>query len=171
MLKKETELKTARLVMKPYEERDKDAMVDILCNEEIKKTFMIPDFETRLEAEKLFYKLMEFSRSDGHFEYGIYLNGKLIGFLNDCDIEGGEIEVGYVIHPDFKGKGYATEALAAAIEELFRMGYHRVTAGFFEENTPSRRVMEKCGMTKIDLEEDEEYRGKIHHCLYYGIEK
>ena len=36
MLKKSAELKTSRLELKPYEERDKDAMVEILCNEEIK---------------------------------------------------------------------------------------------------------------------------------------
>jgi hypothetical protein len=31
--------------------------------------------------------------------------------------------------------------------------------------------MQKCGMHKIDLENDMEYKGILHHCLYYGIDK
>lgn len=171
MEKKQPILQTQRLTLKAYEDSDAAAMVDILCNAEIKKTFMIPDFASRQQAEALFYRLKEFSRSDDRFEYGIYLQGTLIGFLNDCDMEGDTIEVGYVIHPDYQGKGYATEALRAAIKELFRMGYCHVTAGFFEENPASGRVMEKCGMHKLPLEKDEEYQGSLHHTLYYGIDK
>lgn len=170
MKKKQRELRTARLLLRPYEESDRDAMVALLCNEEVKKTFMIPDFERREQAEALFEKLWQFSRSDDHFEYGICLHGRLIGFLNDCDIEDDSIEVGYVIDPAFRGRGYAPEALQAAITELFRMGYRQVTAEYFAENPASRRVMEKCGMHKLDTEEDVEYRGAMHHCFTYAIE-
>lgn len=81
------------------------------------------------------------------------------------------IEVGYVISPEYKGNGYATEALKAAIDELFRMGYNHVTAVFFEENAASRRVMEKCGMHLLDMEDTEDYQGVTHRCLYCGIDK
>lgn len=47
------------------------------------------------------------------------------------------------------------------------MGYTEVVAGAFSENIASRRVMEKCGMTLTEQEEDIEYRGKTHHCVYY----
>ena len=171
MKKKKATLLTQRLVLKSYDDDDKDKMVALLCNEEIKKTFMIPDFENKEQAERLFERLKEFSRSEDHFEYGIYLEDVLIGFLNDCEIKDAKIEVGYVISPDYKGKGYATEALHAAIEELFRMGYEHVMAGCFEQNKASSRVMEKCGMHRLALEEDIEYQGICHHCLYYGIDK
>lgn len=42
-------------------------------------------------------------------------------------------------------------------------------AGFFEENTASRRVMEKAGMQVSELVEEEEYRGIIHKCYYCEI--
>ena len=51
------------------------------------------------------------------------------------------------------------------------MGYSRVIAGHFEENPASRRVMEKCGMGPMDREENIEYRGVPHRCLYRAIEK
>ena len=65
----------------------------------------------RQELLNLVGKLIEFSKVEDmvHLEYGIYLNDMLIGFVNDCGIEADEIEIGYVIHPDYKGLGYATD--------------------------------------------------------------
>ena len=61
-----------------------------------------------------------------HLAYGIYTDDWLIGFINDCDMENDTIEIGYVIHPDYQGKGYATEAVHAMIEELLKMGFRKV---------------------------------------------
>lgn len=113
----------------------------------------------------------EYSRSCNHFEYGVYLQGEVIGFINDVEIEEDTIELGYVIHPNHQNKGYASEVLQAEIKELFRMGYTCVRTGLFEENIASRRVMEKCKMIKIDKNDDIEYKGKVHHCIYYEIRK
>lgn len=105
---------------------------------------MVPEFKNTDEAAALARKLVSFSSPDDtrHLEYGIYLNGCLIGFIIDCGAEGNEIEIGYVIHPDYQGRGYATEAVKAVIGELRDMGFGEVTAGFFAGNTASRRVME-----------------------------
>ena len=171
MEKKKKMLETKRLVLKAFEERDRQQVVSILFDEDIKKTYMIPDFEDRKQAEALFEKMMAFSNSEDRFVYGIYFRDVLVGFVNDCEIDNSVIELGYVIMPAYQGKGFATEAVGACIEELFRMGFRLVKAGFFEENIPSCRVMQKCGMKKMNFEEDIEYRGVFHHCLYYGIEK
>ena len=170
MRQKRERLTTQRLVLKPFEESDKPQMLKLLYDAEVSKTFMIPELENVEQAEKLFGKLAEFSRDEEHFEYGIYLDGLCIGFVNDCGIEDTEIEIGYVILPAYQGKGYASEAVSACISELFDMGYARVTAGHFVENPASRRVMEKCGMHPIDFEEDIPYRGAVHHCLYMAID-
>ena len=47
------------------------------------------------------------------------------------------------------------------------MGYSTVRAGIFEENGASRRVIEKCGLKQIDYTDDIEYRGNVHHCIYF----
>lgn len=164
-------IKTSRLILKDYEDEDQDSMVALLTNEEIKKTFMIPDFQTRNEAIAMFKKYQGFSKSDSHYELGIYRSHELIGFINDVFVDGASIELGYVIHPDFHNNGYATEALAAAISDLFRRGYCEIIAGAFEENAASCRVMEKCKMTRIDREEMIRYHDQLHHCIYYSIKK
>ena len=169
MEKKRDLLQTQRLVLKAFEECDRQRLMEIFFSEEIKKTYMIPDFSDEKHAEGLYHKLLDFSRSDDHFVYGIYVENSLIGYVNDCGIKDSTIEIGYVILPDYQRKGFATEAVKACIAELFRMGFDNVIAGFFQENIASCRVMQKCGMHKIDLEEDIEYKGNVHHCLYYGI--
>ena len=166
-----TQIKTERLILKPYSEQDIDTLIDLLTNPEVTSTFMVPETESRSCAEELVRKLIVFSRPDDtkHLEYGIYLNEKLIGFINDCGIEDDEIEIGYVIHPQYQGHGYATEAVHAVITELREMGFRKVTAGYFSENTASLRVKEKCGMQKTAITDEEDYRGKRHICKYCEI--
>ncbi len=169
MEKKKEILQTKRLMLKALDERDKQQMLDIFFNEDIKRTYMLPDFEDKKQAEGLFEKLVNFSRTDAHFVYGIYFNDTLVGLVNDCEIKDSTIEIGYLIAPEYQGRGFATEAVRGCIDELFRMGFEHIIAGFFRENIASCRVMQKCGMHKIALEDDIEYKGALHHCLYYGI--
>ena len=57
-------------------------------------------------------------------------------------------EVGYVLNPEYWGKGIATEALTRVLQYAFReLKLHRVEAKYIEGNERSRRVMEKVGMT------------------------
>ena len=73
MEKKNEVLTTERLVLRPFCEEDRREMVGILWDQEIKKTYMLPDFADPKEAEALFEKLMQLSRSEDHFVYGIML--------------------------------------------------------------------------------------------------
>lgn len=157
---------TERLVIKPFEQSDRERLVYLLKNEEITRYFMVPDYKTDGEYYDLADKLIKFSSVDDekHLEYGIFLNDRLIGFINDCGFDDDEIEIGYVIDPAYQKHGYATEATRAVIDELWGMGFNRITAGFFEGNTASCRVMEKCGMTLTDEVNEEEYRGRTFVC-------
>lgn len=163
-------IKTQRLTLRLFQEADREQAIALLRNNEISKTFMMPEFPDDAAAGRLFQQLLNQSNPDSHFVRAVCLGNRVIGFVNDVEIQDGTIELGYVIHPDFQGRGYATEALTASIQELFRLGYSTVLAGYFEENTASGRVMEKSGMHPISREDTIEYRGIIHRCLYYEIE-
>jgi ribosomal-protein-alanine N-acetyltransferase len=64
------------------------------------------------------------------------------------DTENDSAEIGYVLNPDFQGRGYATEASARVIEFGFStLGLNRIAARFMQGNNASLRVMEKLGMT------------------------
>ena len=146
---------------------DLETMLDILTNDCVKQTYMLPDFPSREDAVPLFQRLVGLSGDSRRFVRGIYADETLVGFLNDVEIENGAIELGYVIHPRFQGNGYATEALGIAIGELFRLGFQAVITGAFRQNAASIRVMEKNGMTRTEKTEPIDYRGKTHICVYY----
>jgi RimJ/RimL family protein N-acetyltransferase len=67
---------------------------------------------------------------------------------------GTEAELGWTLHPDQVGRGYATEAVRAAITLCLAsraeggLGLRRVTAGCFAANEASWRLMERVGMRR-----------------------
>ncbi|WP_067436276.1 GNAT family N-acetyltransferase [Nocardioides jensenii] len=62
---------------------------------------------------------------------------------------GTQAELGWSLHPDHGGRGYATEAVRAALALCFeRLGLRRVTAECFAENEASWRLMERLGMRR-----------------------
>ena len=53
------------------------------------------------------------------------------------------------------------------IDYLKEHGFATVTAGAFEQNVASLRVMQKCGMVRLEKTDEIEYRGRVHTCIYY----
>lgn len=159
---------TKRLTGRPFIEKDQSAVIEIVKDPVVKQTYMLPDFPTDENAIKLFQRLMTLSQGQDHYVAAICLEDTLIGWINDTEQKDGSIELGYVIHPRYHGQGYMTEALQAAVADLFTKGYKEVTAGAFEENLASIRVMEKCGMVRQERQDEIEYRRAVHRCVYYA---
>jgi len=151
-------------------ETDQALVLEILTDEQVKQTYMLPDFPTREDALPLFRRLVQLSRDRSHFVRGICDGDVLVGFLNDVQTENGCIELGYAIHPRHWGKGYATEGLKLALEELARLGYRKAITGAFSENKASLRVMEKACMVPVPGTDTVEYRGKQYTCRYFEKE-
>lgn len=68
--------------------------------------------------------------------------------------EDGEVEVGYGLVEEVRGRGLATEALRALLAETDRAAV-RVRAGVQPENAPSLRVLAGCGFTELRGTDDE----------------
>jgi ribosomal-protein-alanine N-acetyltransferase len=69
-------------------------------------------------------------------------------------------EIGWVFHPGYQGRGYATEAAQALLRYAFvNLQSHRVIATCQPENPASYRVMEKIGMKR---------EGHFRKCIYRG---
>lgn len=161
-------IETKRLVLREMEDCDQEQMVPILKDDQIKQTYMLPDYESDEQVITLFKRIQAYTQREDRIDCGVYLEGTLIGFANTVEIKEKTIEIGYVIAPKYWNQGYATEMLSALIPKLFEMGYEEVLTGAFEENVASQRVMEKSGMTKIALQDEIEYRGKVHKCVYFS---
>ena len=163
--------RTDRLEIKPISVADKEAVLDLLTDETVGKTYMLPDYQSREEAEPLFHRLVQLSQEESRYVAGVYLDGKFIGMMNDTEIKGTQIEMGYAFLPAYYNQGYGTEAFRGAIAYLLTQNFETVLAGAFSENVASLRVMEKCGMTRQEYTDEIAYRDKTHTCLYYAVRK
>lgn len=75
------------------------------------------------------------------------------------EVVGVQGELGWTQHPEYGGKGYATEAVEALLKVCFEdLGLRRVEAGAFAANEPSWRLMERVGMRRESLA----VRGSLH---------
>lgn len=164
-------LKTNRLQLKKISENDCNRICELFQNEIIKKTYILPDFKSKEEVEKLFNHVLKLSNSDNHYIFGIYLNNYLIGMVNDVYINNKEIEFGYFIDPLYFNNGYMSEAFKEVINYMFSLGFEKIVASAFEENKASFKVMINCQMQKEDIKEEIEYKGLKHNCIYYSIKK
>ena len=70
-------------------------------------------------------------------------------------------EIGYVVHPDHAGRGYASEAARALLDVAFDdLGLHRVVARIDERNPASGAVLRRVGMRQeAVLVENEWFKG------------
>lgn len=69
----------------------------------------------------------------------------------------GEVEVGWVLHPDAVGNGWAREAAAGALVRAFEHGLEEVWAIMWPDNHRSAAVATAIGMTDLGLRDDPWY--------------
>lgn len=72
---------------------------------------------------------------------------ELVGDVGVCVAEGGaSAEIGFTLARDRQGRGYASEAVARAIDLLFEAGLDRVEAITDARNTPSIALLRRLGL-------------------------
>ncbi|BCL13134.1 GNAT family N-acetyltransferase [Micromonospora sagamiensis] len=85
-------------------------------------------------------------------------DGRLVGnlLLKPIPLSAGEpaggptdVEIGWHLHPDAWGHGYATEAAAAVLDDAFSRGLTRVIAVTDPDNRASQAVCRRLGMTHL----------------------
>ena len=107
--------------------------------------------------------------------FGIYLNGNLIGKIQMSNVVLGVFRsafVGYSISEEKQGKGYMKEALRLFIDFAFNeMGLHRLEASTLVDNIRSQKVLEGCGFKFLGINEKYLYiNGEWRdHKAYYLI--
>lgn len=155
--------RTARLVIRPWTPDDVDAAYDIYSRADV--TRWLDDPAGVGSPEQMRARLEDWSRPSDDPTYGVWAvtergDGRPIGSVLLRPLPGGEdVEVGWHLHPDYWGRGYATEMGRAAAHRAFDTGIAQVLAVSRPGNARSRAVAERIGM---------EYVG--HTTKYYGVE-
>ena len=162
---------TENLHIRPFHPEDQEAMLDLLTDNVVKQTYILPDFADREAAKPLFMRILASSQDPERYVSAICLGEQCIGMVNDTEMKDDAVEMGYALLPAFHNRGYCTEMLKGTIQYLHTHGFPRVLTAAFECNPASLRVMEKSGMQRIDLTEELTYRGKTHKCIYYCAQR
>jgi RimJ/RimL family protein N-acetyltransferase len=170
-------IETERLLLRPYEPRDLDAVRDLLSREDVVRYLYQPvlgEVEAREMLErKIASRAIE--RSGDRFSLVIAERGG-DAFVGDAmlALESEEHrlgEVGYLVHPDHQGRGYATEAAERLLGIGFNgLGMHRIIGRTEARNVASARVLEKLGMRlEAHLVENEWVKGEWQSELVYAL--
>lgn len=98
------------------------------------------------------------SEREHEFHWIIYLKDTKIP-IGDLDadrenLDKDEIEISFNIHPNYWGNGYMPEALNAAINYFFELGYENIICSYSENNYKSKRVCEKLGFKLYKIEKN-----------------
>ena len=82
-----------------------------------------------------------------------------------------QLEVGWVVHPDFQGRGLAGEGASVLLDLAFgRFAAHRVYAHLDARNAASARLCERLGMRREATLLEEEYNdGEWQDTAAYGM--
>ncbi len=144
-------IETDRLILRPFTQRDADAVMRLAGDREIADTTLnIPHPYKEGMAEDWISTHREGIESGDSLTLAITLTdtGELVGAVGlTVQKEHSRAELGYWTGRQYWGLGYCTEAARALVEYGFdKMELNRIYASHFSGNTASGRVMEKLGM-------------------------
>lgn len=142
---------TRRLILRPPIKEDFDEFAALHCDEDTMK--FIGGHMTKAQAWRVFnafagdWYLWGFSM----FSVVEKASNKWIGRVGTINPYGWpEREIGWTIHRDFQGKGYASEAAARAMDFAFDdLGWDKLIHCIDPANTPSQKVAQKLGSKNL----------------------
>ncbi|MED5016074.1 GNAT family N-acetyltransferase [Paenibacillus chibensis] len=144
-------IETQRLIIREYRADDLESVHRYASNPEVTThTLWGPNTleETQAHIDAMLEMQQQEPRTGYEFAATLKESGEMIGGVG-IHKNGYNGEVGYCFHPDYWGKGYASESAAAMLELGFRqLGLHRIYATCRPGNKGSERVMQKLGMQK-----------------------
>lgn len=177
MLRPDYPIKTARLLLRPFEARDLDDVHAYRSTPEVNRYLYSEPYTEGETAENLakWIGQDEITEDGQSLALAIVLpeEDKVIGEadLKLLSAEHQQAEIGYILNPAYQGRGYALEAA----REMLRIGFeemklHRIRAECHARNEPSRRVMERLEMRReAHFRHAEIFKGEWGESFVYAM--
>lgn len=170
-------METERLTLRHSNEADLDAIFAFQGSGEITR-FVSYSTRTRDKVREVLEQRTSFQAIEKDGDQMVLSvvereSGSVIGDMHFwvTSFEHKQAEIGYIFHPEFSGKGYATEASRAILDTLFTVyGMHRVIAVCDVRNAASYRLMERVGMRReAHFVENSWFKGEWSSSYVYAI--
>ena len=164
-------LRTERLVLRDWTDSDRPAFANL--NGDLRVAEFLPSPLSPRESDELFEKIQSHIRAHGFGFYAVELPGEyaFIGYIG-LAIPSFEakftpcVEIGWRLAAEHWNQGLATEGARAVAHHAFEnLGIPELVSFTVPANQPSRRVMEKLGMTRDPAEDFEHPRLPEGHPL------
>ncbi len=157
-------IETPRLILRRFELKDEDDCFEFLSDKQtcLDDGGYLPFTENSTEYKQLMNK---FLNDKGRLMIYSKEYHKVIGTINLMDISDRAVEckeIGYVINPNYRRKGYAYEAVSNLVKLLLDdLKLDMIIAGCFEDNIASKNMLEKLVFT---------FEGRKHKALWDAVE-
>lgn len=168
-------IETERLLLRRITNDDVNEVFELRSNPETMKYIPRPLVKDNEDALAHITMIEEKIESNVGINWGITLkdNPKLLGIIGFYRMqpENYRAEIGYMLSPDFHGKGIIPEAVKRLIKYGFDdLKLHSIEAVIDPENFASEKVLEKCGFVKeAHLKESEFWDGKFLDKVIYSL--
>ncbi|GIF64183.1 N-acetyltransferase [Asanoa ishikariensis] len=143
-----------RLLLRPWQDDDADFLLDLESRWEVVR-FLGPHPVTMSTRDQALASIAR-RKAAGIWLITAVGDGRRLGnlLLKPIPLSAGEagpdeVEIGWHLHPDAWGHGYATEAAAAVMADAFDRGLPRIIAVTMPENHVSQAVCRRLGMTHL----------------------
>ena len=158
-------LATERLILRQLEFRDEQEIFFLRSDERVNKYLVAPLAQNVEEAREFINKINTGIANNEWIYWGITLknDNKLIGTICFWNISTKEnkAEIGYVLHPDWQGKGLMQEAIYKVIEYGFEvMKLQSTEAVLHPDNERSIVLLKRTGF---------EYEGELDNDVVYKL--
>lgn len=177
MLRPDYPILTERLSLRPFRADDVDAFHAIQSRPDVVR-YLYWEPRSREQSEEMLGRrtrqvAIEREGDGLHLAVELREGGTLIGHFNlhYVSAEHRTGEIGFVMHPDHHGHGYAQEAARVMLRLGFEeLGLHRIIGRCDARNSNSARLMERLGMRReAHLRENEFVKGEWTDEFAYAI--
>lgn len=153
-------IRTERLVLRAWGQDEAKRLLDIRCRDDVARWLGDPTPWTELSTAAEMVTAWAKQNDQGLGVWAIDA-GQAAGPVGSVSLRHApnskEIEIGWYLHPDSGGNGYATEAAQALLNHAFMIGIDQVWALMWPSNEASARVAQAIDMTDLGDIEDAWY--------------
>ncbi len=163
-------LETDRLILRPYTYDDTERVLDIHSRLDVIRWLSDPPFIPMADLDEARAWIDRWNEGDtGPTSCGLAIevrdSGVVAGTVMITKVPypiDDERQVGWHLHPDSMGHGYATEAAVAVIDRAFDAGLEEIWCGMYPDNHASAAVAERLGLIDRGIVPDPWYIGDSH---------
>ena len=149
-------LETENLILRPFKDGDVDDYFGVLDSPEVRRWLHIPESLDRSDAwQQMAWFVGQWElRGTGHWALEEKKSGQFVGRAGLHRPERHDwpgVEVGWLLHPDYWGRGYATEAGAVAVRYGFEdLQVDKLFSCILPENHRSQAVAKRLGFEFLE---------------------